>query len=128
MTRGGVVTAAEILDMIATSGIPDDGEPPQGAPACHGHTGTYHGYKIHLQHGHTGDQVCPPCRRAARDYHREYKRRTQGCVPRGRTACGTKTGYDHHYKYGEEPCQACRAANSTYRQNLRKRKQAARAD
>ena len=42
-----------------------------------------------------------------------------GNEPNRVATCGTKTGYNHHYRQGENPCDACREAHNAQRRASR---------
>lgn len=82
--------------------------------------GTTTGYKQHIR---DGEEACPPCKDACREYSKQYRARIRAGEtikkPYSPDRCGSYAGYRRHEKYGLKPCEPCRIAYRTYMREWR---------
>lgn len=75
--------------------------------------GTYAGASAHYRRG---EPPCDACKKAEREYKREYHRKVtageHNPVKHKPAECGTRAGYYRHRRKGEKACKRCRDAKA----------------
>jgi hypothetical protein len=88
------------------------GKAPKNGTGC----GTYNG---HAAHKRDGTPACDPCKAAAREYKRVREQAkavgaAKAVAVFDPSRCGTRAGYQQHYRHRIPACLPCRSANAEH--------------